>query len=231
MSVNSFSLQRLSRLIVNDLKLHSKTMLITAITLAIFLSLFSMGGFGVYYIILYLGGFILTSFAFNELHDYRRAHLFLTLPCSNLERFLTKWFLTSIGYAIGVLIIYYVFSLINIAVNSLFYHQVINPLNLLQENLWLSIGKYIILQSIILLGAIVFKKYALIKTALVIASILLILTLFSFSLTWMFCPDCIQSGEFILQNLLHGIYFTFWVIIAPICWYFAYLRLSKYELT
>src|SRR5437870_5174244 len=102
--------QRLLRLLTNDLRLQTKTILITAITVAVFLALLPFhvtGSPDAYFLILYIGGFIVTSMAFNELHDRNKAHYYLTLPCSNLERFLNKWLLTSIGYAIGTLLIYY----------------------------------------------------------------------------------------------------------------------------
>lgn len=229
---NRFDLKRLSRLMANDLRLQAKTILIIASTLVVFFALLPfhiLGGTTGYFLILYTGGFIISSFAFNELHDRQRAYLALMLPCSNLERFLNKWLLTSVGYAIGVLILYYLFSLLSFVVNRFVFQQPVAIINVTQPGLWVGIGKYIILQSIVLLGAITFKKYALLKTALALGCVLMIASAFSVLIAWMFCPTCFQ-GETFITTVFRGGYFTFWVIAAPVCWYVTYLRLTEYEL-
>lgn len=231
-SSNTLNLKRLFWLIKNDLRLQSRPILIVACTVLIFLALMPFhvaNSTAVYFLVLYTGGFIVTGLVFNELHDRSRASLALLLPCSNLERFLNKWFLTSFGYALGVLLIFYLFSLLSFVVNLFIFHQHIPMLNILQTVLWIGILKYVILQSILLLGAITFKKFALIKTALTLGCFLLVFGLFSIVLAWMFCPDCFQGMAFI-QAILRGGHFIFWVIIAPFCWYITYLRLTEYEL-
>ncbi len=229
---DTFDLQRLSHLIMNDLRIHAKTILIASAALVVCFALLPFhvtGNSASYFFILYTGGFIISSSAFNDLHDNLKAHLYLTLPCSNLERFLNKWLLTSIGYAIGLLIVYYLFSLLSSAVNLMAYNQRVNPLNILQPDLWIGIGKYIILQSVVFLGAIIFKKQALLKTTLAVGGFFLALSVFSVMISWMFCPNCIQTG-FIIYSLMQGGYFLFWVVAAPFCWYLTYLRLSEREL-
>src|SRR5579872_5309262 len=120
-----FSFSRLFRLIGNDLSLHKKTILLSAIALLIFFSLFAFS----YFFVLYVGGLTLTSMAFYDVHDKQKAHLFLMLPCSNLERWLSKWFLTSIGYIVGTLLVYW----ISLLVTS-------NPLDFTPSYIWLGIG-------------------------------------------------------------------------------------------
>lgn len=228
----TFNLKRLQHLMINDLKLQAKLILIVGAALVVFLSLIPFpvtGNSMVYFQILYIGGFIITSFAFTELHDFRRAHLLLTLPCTNLERFLNKWFLTSVGYAIALLIIYYLFSLLSATVNLVIYQQQVGVLDILQPALWEGIGKYIILQSIVLLGSILFKKYALIKTALAMGCLFFLVSMLLLWFAWSFCPNCAR-GVFMIQTTLTGGYFVFWIIAAPICWFLTYLRLIKYEL-
>lgn len=227
-----FTLNRLWHLMQNDIKLQTKTILVAAVTLIIFFALIPFhvtGTSEAYFLILYIGGFIITSHAFNDLHDRQKAHSFLILPCSNLERFLNKWLLTSISYAMALLVIYYLFSWLSVSINLLIFNNQIYPLDIFQTDLWLGIGKYIILQSIVLLGAIIFKKHTLLKTALVIGCFFLIFSLFSAIIAWSFCPNCMQ-GLFMLRTTLQGAHFVFWLILAPICWYLTYLRLTKYEL-
>lgn len=233
MNSATLNLNRLGHLILNDLRLNKKMILIVALTLIVFFALMPFhvtGTASVYFAILYIGGFIITSSAFNDLHQYPKAYLSLMLPCSNLERFLSKWLLTSIGYALGVLIIYYLFSLISVAVNILLIHRTIYPLDILQPTLWIGIGKYIILQSIVLLGAITFKRYALIKTALAIGCFFLALGFLSTIIAWIFFPNYFPAWT-LLSNAITGSYFFFWIILAPFCWYITYLRITEYELS
>jgi hypothetical protein len=228
---NIFCLKRFSRLILNDLRLRKKIIFISAATLIIFFALMPFhvtSSLGFYFFILYIGGFYISSTAFQEVHDSRKAYLFLTLPCSNLERFLSKWFLTSLGYALGLLAIYYAFSWISFIVNAFIFHQYTQVFDITAPYLWLKIEKYIILQAVILLGAIYFKRHALIKTALCIGSLFLLYSIFSALLTWMLCPGCFAyplTMQIILQT-----YHAFWLLLAPFCWLLTYYRLSESEL-
>jgi hypothetical protein len=229
---DTFNLRRFSHLLLNDVRYHLKTTLVVAATLIVLFALLpfhTTTGTAVYFMILYTGGFIITSFAFKDLHDPQRAYLALMLPCSNLERFLTKWFLTSLGYALAVLFIYYLFSLLSFTVNTFIYHQQFPLLNILNPALWLGIAKYIIIQSIILLGAIVFKRSALLKTLLCIGLFFIGLSLLSVLIAWIFCPTCLQQGmTFYLST--ENQHFILWLIAAPLCWIITYLRLTEFEL-
>lgn len=231
-SHDTLSVKRLSWLMINDLRLHSKNIMIVAATLIVFFALVPYhvtSNTTAYFSILYIGGFIISSFAFADYHDPRKAFLFLTLPCTNLERFLSKWLSTTVMFSIGLLSFYYLFSLLSYSINLLVYHQQMQLLDISQPALWVGIGKYITLQSVVLLGAITFKKYALIKTGLTIGCILLVFSLVMALLTWIFCPNCILNG--IAYNLSSkGHDFIFWLIAAPLFWVVTYLRLNEIEL-
>ena len=233
MAINEIlNLKRLNKLMTNDVRLHSKNIIIVGLTLGILLALLPFhvtSDANAYYIILYIGGFIISSFAFADYHDSTKAFLSLTLPCSNLERFLSRWFLTSVLYAIGLLVLYYTFSLISYMVNLWVYHQQFQLLDIQQPVLWLEIGKYIILQSVIFLGAITFRKYVLIKTMLAIGCFFFALSMFTGLTTWVFCPNCLQEGISI-HLTTQGHDFIFWLIAAPFFWIITFLRLSKIEL-
>ncbi|QLH42093.1 MAG: hypothetical protein HWD59_04760 [Coxiellaceae bacterium] len=215
-----------------EVQLQAKSIKVFFGALAILLLLFPQqvsGSFSMYFWILYIGGFMISSNAFSDLHTTDKAYFYLTLPCSNLERLLSKWLYTSIGYALSILIFYYLFVTLLSPINLLIFRREIVPLNIFDANLWINIGKYVILQSIVLLGAITFKRQILIKTALAFGSLLLILSIFTFIVTLLFCPHCNQEG-FIFFSLLQDGHFIFWLVVAPICWYMTYLRLTEYEL-
>jgi hypothetical protein len=223
---------RFCRLTLNELIAHKKSIFIVTLLFLVIQLLtpfYLKLDFEGYFPLLYIGGFIVSSLAFNELHNPQLAHQYLMLPCSNLEKFLSKWVLSSIGYALALLIVYYLFLMLDIALHSLIFKQSIPPSHITQATLWISILKYIILQSVIFLGAISFKKHTLLKTALLLACLVLALFIFSAFVSWIFLLDH-SYGPIIISNIMHGLYFLFWVALAPVCLYVAYLKLTEYEL-
>ncbi len=202
-----FNIARFSRLLMNDIRLHKKIILSVTLTLMLFVCHFAD-----YFFVLYVGGFILSSMAFSEYHDPKRAHSALTLPCSALEKVLSKWMLTSIGYALGLVILYFLLSIV------LHFGKSLERFDILQPALWMGIGKYILLQSVVFLGAISFKKYALIKTALTVSIFCAILFLIAINVSPLFLVS------------LSGISLYYFSWLAPVFWYVTYLKLTEYEL-
>lgn len=227
-----FSLKRFYYLVLNELKQNRKIIFIAFMTILLFFLILPFSpsaSLATYPFFLYAGGFIITSRAFKDLHDPTRACSFLMLPCSNLEKFLSKWLLTSVIYAIGLLLICCVISVICGLIGVIFYHTSFYIFNIFQAGFPVVIGKYMIIQSIILLGAISFKQYPLIKTALALLILFFILSLFSLMISFFFCPTCLP-GFLIVSASFHGLYFIFWLLAAPLCWYITYLKLAEYEL-
>ena len=227
-----FSAKRFYHLILNELKQNKKIIFIAFITLLLFFLILPFSpnaNLAAYPFFLYVGGFIISSRAFKDLHDPMRAYAFLMLPCSNLEKFLSKWILTSLIYAFGLLLMCFIISTLCNVIGVLFYHSTFNVWNIFQNGFPLLVGKYIILQAVILLGAISFKQYALIKTALSLLILFFIISLFSLMISFFFCPTCLP-GFLIVSASFHGLYFIFWLLAAPFCWYITYLKLAEYEL-
>lgn len=240
---DTFNINRLFKLIINDVSLQTKTIRIFAIAMLVFFLImpFSLiNNPDVYLVILYIGGFLITSSAFKDLHDPLRAHHSLMLPCSNVERFLSRWFLTSIGYAVALLVMYYIFILVHFFILLSFAnfdvaYQHIKPMNIFRLDIWASIGKYIIFQSVVLLGAMMFKKYSLIKTALILGCFFLVLNIFSLLIYIMFFPHFFTDLHANIRIMtppitINGGYFSYWLFAAPVFWYATYLKLTEYEL-
>ncbi len=132
-----------------------------------------------YYVVLFVGGFVFTSNIFSELHSTQRSIPFLTLPVSSFERFANSWLLTAIIYPLLALL---VFTLI------IFLSHLILGINF--ENgafsaVWSAeaikiVWIYVITQSIFLFGAIYFRKHNFIKTLLSLFVIPNIIGLFLF---------------------------------------------------
>ncbi|MBY0544722.1 MAG: hypothetical protein K2Q14_04150 [Gammaproteobacteria bacterium] len=218
------SLKRLYGLILNDIMLNRRLIFIASITIAIFCIILPFditNNFIAYYISLFFGGFIITGLIFKDLHNSRKAIPYLMLPCSNFERFLSKWLLSSIGYALISLTAYYLLSLLGSVVNILIFQRNTTWLNIFQPNLWHVIFYYVLYQAFVFLGAIYFKKHALIKTALAAGCYMLLLTIF--------------TRNFYLNSLnlwisSHNIYIAILSVLAVISLMVAYLKLTEYEL-
>lgn len=222
---NTFDFTRLIQLMKADLWLQRKTILIVAVTLLVVLALlpFTFANTGAAYLgILYIGCFVITSLAFKDLHDRDKAHTYLLLPCSHLEKFISKWFLTSIAYIVATLILFYGFLFLSAAINKAMYGGGIYILGPIQPGFITSMTKYVALQSIILLGATIFKRNVLLKTILVVAGVLLTINL----LKVLFAGSLIAA----ISNPINTVGPMFWVVLALFFLYVTYLRITETEL-
>jgi hypothetical protein len=116
--------------------------------------------------LLYLGGFIVTSLAFQEARRNGAALGYLMLPASPFEKLLSKLLATSVGYALGSLIFFTAASALSEGVNHLVFGFGLGFFNPFTAEVWKSIGHYLILQSVFLAGSVWFRKMPLVKTAL-----------------------------------------------------------------
>lgn len=230
-------MKRLSRLIVNDLKINSKVIFISIAAVFVFWTLLSLGSGGVlslllYSFALYVGGFVMTSRSFKELHNSEIAYHYLTLPCSNFERFLSKWIITSVGYAIALLALFLFYNVLQIGIHYMLFSHGIPFINIFDPLLWHSIETYIILHSIVFLGAVVFKRYSLLKTALFVGCLMLVFTIFtgsiSFHLFSLWTPYAVQIQN--VGELVSFVLNALWFAIAPFCWIVTFNRIKEYEI-
>lgn len=231
---NPLSLTRIVNLMKHDLIVRKKNILITAVTIILLLALVPghiTSTNSAYFNVLFIGGFVITAMSFKELCDQKSAAFYLTLPASNIERFVSKWFMTSIGYALGLLVVYCAFGLLSLLINQVVFGQTFYMFNLLSPALWAGISKYIILQSVVLLGAITFKKNVLVKTALVVSALSILFGLASVLFVYIFCPNCLIGGfAQLVMSSMYGANFIFWIVLAPFCWYITYLKLTEVEI-
>jgi hypothetical protein len=112
------------------------------------------------------GGLVLTSMIFADLHHPLQNAQYLTLPCSNLERFASRYLLTGPVYYVYALAAYAVFDWAAGQVAAALTGKrgaVFAPFSpeMLTVTLW-----YIGLHALTFGGAIYFRSYALVKTAL-----------------------------------------------------------------
>ncbi len=247
---------RFWHLIKNDLLTNYRTLMIAvgaALGLFLFANIISMISVDrvlvltVFYpLILFIGGFIVTSQAFSDLHHPQRSYVYLTLPASNLEKFFSKLVLTTVGFVVFTLILYFLFSVFMSLVNLMLFGQSYPLFNPFGQTVWITIGIYAITQSLFLTGAVFFKRNALIKTLFTLFILQLVLSIFVAIVGRILFWDLFHGFEFSInviepsfdiqekwENFLFGFVdlmkFLFFWVLAPFLWFVTYTRLKETE--
>lgn len=229
---NLFEGRRLLQLMLNDLRINQKIITISIGLILVFWVLMirqSIPAIVYYQFVLYVGGFSLTSVAFKELHNSELAYQYLTLPCSNFERFLSKLLLTSLVYALALLALYTGFVVLHYTLSmiSLNHYDFLDAFIGLS---WQSIAKYIVLDAVVLLGAAFFKRHVIIKTLLSVFSILTVFSIATGSLSLQLYPFWVPGVLQHADGLSQLVFYSFWIALAPFCWLVTYQRIRECEI-
>ncbi len=175
---DTFSLRRFQLFFQRYLFLNYKGVLIAfaAISgLLIFISvLTSIGHRGINqeafialsYVSFFLGGAIITSACFNEMHRPEKSIQFLTLPASQPEKFFAAYLSTTVLYILVAISFYYVAYYVASGLALMLTNTPLKPVNYFDASLAKIIGIYFIVHSVFFLGAIYFKGYNFLKTLL-----------------------------------------------------------------
>lgn len=187
---------------------------------------------------LMVGGFILSSLAFNDLSNTLKRYQYLTLPASTLEKFISMWLLTSVGWIIFFTFAYTVYTLIANAIGTaLFSHITFPTFDPFSEFATDVIKYYFVLQGIFLVGAAHCKGYVFPKTlfTLVIFSVIIgILAYFIMRGSFLVEHEC-GAGECEVLDQIKGhqaslfLQGLFWWVLAPLCWVITYIGLREQE--
>ena len=192
-------------------------------------------------ITLFTGGVLVSGSSFPELGDRLRRSQYLLLPASHLEKFLVRWAMTLLGFAVGATVCYWLFSQVAYLLGLLIWGSGFAPLNLAESYVVDFLQGYIGLQALFFLGAVWFRRLVVFKTVLVIFLIGLGLTLVAavafriafhpyftgFSLAFqggLEIPASIISAEWLRRLAQIGS----WVLTVWM-WLTAYLRLQDIE--
>lgn len=187
---------------------------------------------------LLLGGFVLTSLAFNDLGNPLKRAAYFTLPVSALEKLLCMWLLTSVGWIIMFTVVYTCYSyLANPLAQVLFRSVKFESFNPVNEMVFTATKYYFVLHGIFLVGAAHFRGYAFAKTIFVVVVVALaMLMALYFLLLDVFKTEHDCTGydcELLPQIAKHTAWqiltFFFWWMLAPLCWVLAYLGLKEQE--
>ncbi len=187
---------------------------------------------------LIIGGFILSSLSFCDMTNSLRRQSYLTLPASTLEKFLSMWLLTSLGWIFLHTIVYTVYAFVANLIAPVFFSQVsFGAFSPLEELSLKSMQYYFLLQGIFLVGAVHFQGYVFPKTLftlILVAALCGTIAYFIMAETFMTDHECTSASECVLLKRIesHGIcrFITlFWWLLAPLCWVIAYVGLKDQE--
>jgi hypothetical protein len=173
-----FSWPRFVRVFINDLfLLQARRVAFTSLGLVgvgILVYLLSAGAdpdeaqdlaFGMFAALLGFGGMVFTSMIFNDMHHPLERFQYLMLPCSNLERFVSRYLITAPLFVVYAIVLYKVFEAVaNFLIEALTEAQGIAPLDLSAEPTQMLIWAYFAMHVFGYAGAIWFRSYSFIKT-------------------------------------------------------------------
>jgi hypothetical protein len=187
---------------------------------------------------LIVGGFILSSLAFSDLTNSLKRQHYLTLPASTLEKFLSMWLLTSVGWIVLLTIVYTVYAFVaNLIAPVFFSHVTFGAFAPLGEAPLETMKYYFVFQGIFLVGAAHFQGYVFPKTIftlILFAALCGTIAYFMMAETFMTDHECSSASECELLKRIeaHGIchFITlFWWVLAPLCWVITYVGLKEQE--
>jgi hypothetical protein len=258
--MNNFSIRRLALLLRRDFSTGYKSVIIAMAAVGGFVFLVSVvtafnRGLGpihnqMYYPLLLIGGYIVTSLSFKELHLNGQSIFYLTLPGSSFEKYLSKLLVTSVGYAFGSLFFYTAVSSAAEGINRLIFgygHPFFNPF---ERATLILVAVYLVTQAVFLVGSVYFRKLAFIKTNLYIWLFGIVVVILVAVIGWLIFRDYAignrieldpyfqrlgESGEMqtvlgpMAEKFLQAGKVLFWAVMAPVCWVISYLRLRETE--
>jgi hypothetical protein len=258
--MNEFSIRRLGLLLRRDFSAGYKSVFIAMaavggfVILVLFISALGRERapihYQMYFPLLFLGGYIVTSLIFKEIHLNGQSVFYLTLPGSSLEKFVSKLLVTSVGYAFGSLFFYTAISSAAEGINRLVFgygHPFFNPF---ARQVLLAVAGYLVTQAVFLVGSVYFRKLAFIKTNLYLWLFGIVIVILVALVTWIIFRDYAlgrqiglepyfqqlgQTGDMeavlkpLADKFLRVARVLFWAALAPVCWIISFLRLQETE--
>ena len=184
---------------------------------------------------LLIGGFILSSMAFRDLHNNLKRYTYLTLPASTVEKFISMWLLTSVGWILLYLVFFTIYVPFANSIGQIVFHDLtFLPFNPFGQPVIKAIRFYFVLQGIFLAGAVHFKGYPFPKTLLALVLFGAVCSvIFYLIMKDMFEMELNSDLTVFMDKPVYKLYtalqWMFWWLLAPLCWVITYLGLKEQE--
>jgi len=143
--------------------------------------------FGSYAGIFVVLGIILTSLSFRDYYRRDRNAFHLTLPASWLEKWLIAWLSTSLGWIIISFAGFTLYTFMAAGLNELIFGFHTSPVWWRKE-LGLLYLHYMVAHALFFMGASIFRKNPLFKTALSLTVLITVLGLLFVLMVWLLAP-------------------------------------------
>jgi hypothetical protein len=256
----NFSQHRLKLLLRNDIVSDYRSHITSSSVMAIIIIVSSIisVGFGHiehdYYLgwfigMLFIWGTITASCIFNELHDKSKNEAYLLLPASTLEKTIARVIYITVFFVTYLLLFTMLVSLVTEGTNLLLFgrhNSLFNPFSLI---IWEAIVIFLVIQSLFFLGAAWFRSLHWFKTVISISAIgsgLSVVALISFRIFYADffigplqpSPDIFvaitnnfSSNMGLYRSILLLCNILFFVVLAPFCWFVAWMRIKETQVT
>jgi len=249
-----FDIERLTNLLRTDFinRYRSVGIASAALTglvfiIAMFNAPETSGSTGIYSILLFcmllIWGPIAASHSFRELHDKEMNQAYLLLPASALEKMISRLLLVIVVFPLYAVVFVMALSWLMIGVQSLLGTNswgAFVPSEFLQP---ISIGTFVVNQSLFFLGAAWFRKMHLIKTVLSLTGLGIGMSIFAGVVLRTVFPD-VMSGDFdfdpavLFENhegltnvLLFVLRLLYYAVLPTFCWSVAWLRIRETQVS
>ena len=210
-----FDIKRFSSLLLSDLYLNLRTSLIALVAvfgvLVIALIGLSFPGsdpeahFVLYTVTFVLGGIFIASAMFAPLNDPRSAISFLTLPASSVEKYGSRFLVSTFGVFLGATLIYeaaaIVAALIVLVFGGGFRPDLVNPFTLANLEV---IQSFLVMQTWFLFGSVYFRRHSLIKTLLSFVVFVFLMAIITFIFARLVFFDQFDGWQFTLGDNMNG---------------------------
>ena len=193
---------------------------------------------GLFPAVLGIGGILFTSALFTDLHDKARAHAYLTLPVSTLERWTVRLLLSTIAVAAVAVAGYFLVTLLAAGISELIWgrsHRIFVP----GADAWRSVLSYLVTSSLFLFGAVYFRRWHAFKVVLSVAAVWVAVMLLAAALGWLLFPELVTGlahdgnpmdiAPRLTKAIVQGAKIFYWALMAPLFWFLTYLRLRGAE--
>ena len=120
---------------------------------------------------LFIGGYIATSSVFSDINDKFKSSLWFSLPGSSFEKYVLGFLISGVGYVVFITGAFFLASIISAAITQPLFGFSMTIFNPFYSTFFYLIVIYLMTQPMFLVGSIVFKKAAFIKTLLTAAAV------------------------------------------------------------